>query len=346
MDNKNIIILEILDKAKKQIENESNLDINNGVKFENYVVKTIEEIAKEYKDISVEQTGAQSFPDIIIGDTYGIEVKFTKNEKWNSIGNSIFEGTLRKEVSDQIYIFFGSKTDVKIKIKYRKYEDCLADIKVTHSPRFYLDMNIDDDQSILHKIDYSYGDFKVLSSIEKSRIIKNYVRATLGEGESLWWLDEEESLSPKIREYNKLTDHQKKFIVIESMILFPEIFSKSTFKYLRLSIYLLQEYQVVSSSLRDIFTAGGREILIINGNQFKVPHMYGELYKLSFLIKDRIDKMEVEVLKKYWSIHKEMKDLTESNKINIWLELIDLLSENVRGSEIKPSKIFRESLEQ
>lgn len=124
MSMKEKIILEIIELAKQKIENEVDLSgIDTGTKFENYVTLVVEEIANNFDDIKVEQTGSQSFPDIIIGETFGIEVKFTKSEKWESIGNSIFEGTLRKEVTNQIYTFFGRKVGNKIEIIHRNYED-------------------------------------------------------------------------------------------------------------------------------------------------------------------------------------------------------------------------------
>ena len=47
----------------------------------------------------------QAFPDIAI-DQYGIEVKFTTNDTWRSVANSVLESN-RVNGIEKIYIVFG-----------------------------------------------------------------------------------------------------------------------------------------------------------------------------------------------------------------------------------------------
>ena len=61
-----------------------------------------------------------------------------------------------------------------------------------------------------------------------------------------------------MKEYRALQDYQKQTIIEEGMVLLPEIFSNNYSTYLNLSIYLLQEYQIVSVSLRNVYSAGGK----------------------------------------------------------------------------------------
>ncbi|QGX65211.1 hypothetical protein GPA07_07120 [Bacillus sp. ms-22] len=335
----------ILELAKQKIESELDLsNIDSGTKFENYVTLVIEEISNNY-GISVIQTGVQSFPDIVIGETFGIEVKYTKSEKWESTGNSIFEGTLRKEVTDQIYTFFGRKVGKKIEVIHRYYEDCLADIKVTHSPRFFLNMEVGSGESILHKIGITYGEFKAMNSLEKSKVLKDYVRSTLGEGESLWWLDEEESVSPRVKEFRKLQEYKKQNIIAEGMALFPEVFSNSSTKYLNLSVYLLQEYQIVSSSLRDAFSAGGKANIEVCGEPQIIPKVYGKLYVNAKKIEKILSEIELDKLQEYWKGQGADVIVNEENKIKVWQELIDNLAVGLPEG-LNASDIFKAGLEE
>ncbi|WP_282916927.1 hypothetical protein, partial [Bacillus altitudinis] len=97
-------------------------EYQSGVEFENYVYRTMNSISN---DLTVEQTGKQTFPDIVINGSYGVEVKFSKNKNWQSVGNSIFEGTLKSNVTDQIYLVFGQMNGNRINVRYKKYEDVL-----------------------------------------------------------------------------------------------------------------------------------------------------------------------------------------------------------------------------
>lgn len=338
-------IVKVIEDAVLRINLEENLaHIDNGVKFEDYVTDTIKEVATSY-GIEVEQTSAQSFPDIIIGGSYGIEIKYTKSKKWQSMGNSIFEGTLRKEVTDQIYIIFGRKSEKKIESRFKKYEECLSSIKVTHSPRFLIDMEIEDEStSVLNAIGIDYKTFKDWSDEEKSDVLKRYVRSQLKKGETLWWMDSitGEGINPKIKEYRELLRFEKTNILIEAFLLFPEILSNSSGKYLRLAIHLLQEYQVVSSSLRDNFSAGGKTTIVINNAPYEVGKIYKKLYDNARLIEDKLNDLSIEQLNEYWAAY-GIGTVEEDNKLDCWKTIIDRF-EHCLPRGLKPSLIFEEGL--
>ncbi|MFL7939212.1 hypothetical protein ACKA0G_01475 (plasmid) [Priestia megaterium] len=338
-------IVKVIEEAVLRINLKEDLEhIDNGVKFEDYVAEVIKQVATPY-GIEVEQTSAQSFPDIIIGGRYGIEIKYTKSKKWQSMGNSIFEGTLRKEVTDQIYIIFGRKSEKKIESRFKKYEECLSSIKVTHSPRFLIDMDMEDEStSVLNTIGITYKNFKDHSDEEKSDVLKRYVKSQLKEGETLWWMDSitGEGINPKIKEYRQLYPFEKKNILIEAFLLFPEIFSNSSGKYLGLAIHLLKEYQVVSSSLRDNFSAGGQVTIVVNNTPHKVGKIYKKLYENSKSIEDKLSNLSIEKLNEYWSIY-NVGTIEEENKLDCWKAIIDDLGGCLPGN-LKPSLIFEEGL--
>ena len=343
-------IREILEKVKERIEKQTDLcRIDTGVKFENYVVIMIEQICNEIFEqegikITVEQTGAQSFPDIIINNKYGVEVKYTKSDKWKSTGNSIFEGTFRKEVTDQIFMFFGKKVQNKIEVRVKNYEDSLSDIKVTHSPRFTIDMEIDKDATILNRVNYSYNDFRVLDSNDKAKVLKEFVKSNLEEGESVWWIDdtEEEGFSPIVKDFRTLQTYQKVSIQVEAIVFFPEIFSSQSTKYLNTSIYFLQQYQLISSSLRDAFSAGGKVDLVIKGSPVKIPQIYKLLYTHAREIKNVIEQTQDEKLQEYWLEH-GVDAVKGRNKLEKWKALINSLA-NGLPNNISATDIFEEGL--
>ncbi|WNS82196.1 hypothetical protein RRU94_15730 [Domibacillus sp. DTU_2020_1001157_1_SI_ALB_TIR_016] len=341
----------ILKLAKTRIENELDLShVDNGVRFEEYVAETLTEeceahYSKTGEIITVEQTGAQSFPDIILGSTFGVEVKYTKSNKWQSMGNSIFEGTFRKEVTDQIYTFFGRKSGNKIEARWRKYEDSLSEIKVTHSPRFLIDMEINQEDTVLRRIDISYQDFKVLSQKEKAKRLKEFVKSTLREGETLWWLDEteDEGFSPKIKDFRDLTSSQRSRYLIEAMVLFPEVFSNESSKYLNTSLYFLKEHQLISSSLRDSFSAGGREALLISGETVNVPQAYKKLYDSAEGILYLFKTIDLGKLLEYWEEKGVREIKTRNEAIRTWFRLLNRYSANL-PAEVKASTIFKAGL--
>lgn len=327
------LISVFLEEAIIYIEQDSaNENIDNGNKFENYVVSVLEQLKKQtkYKDIYIKQTGAQSFPDIIIGSGYGIEVKYTQADKWSSTGNSIFEGTAVKEVNKQIYLLFGMRKDTKIKVRIKNYEDCLEEIKVTHSPRFTINMNIEASDAIFSKLHMHYSDFKHLTSIEKTSVLKEYIKSTLQPGEALWWIDNPEaSMAPKVKSFKSLKASEKENLLIESLIHCPDIFSSSPTKYSNVGVYLLTYHNTINSSLRDTFTAGGKKKIKVNGKKNTVPSIIGKLNKYlpqitSYLISDDID---VQRLMDSWNIyfekplkHKKLKEPTF--RLKLWKELV------------------------
>src|SRR3989344_7847026 len=127
----------------------------DGVSFEFFVFEQMCLAAKDTKfEGSIAQTGKQTFPDIIANKYYGIEVKVTAEDKWVSTGNSVMEGTRVDDV-DHIYMFFGKLAGIS-DIKYRRYQDCLSDVGVTHSPRYKIDMSLPQGNSIFDKLGIKY----------------------------------------------------------------------------------------------------------------------------------------------------------------------------------------------
>ena len=255
-----------------------------------------------------------AFPDITISDSFGVEVKMTIGDKWTSVGNSILESTRVKSVKE-VFIFF-AKLGGDIDIKYRAYQECLNDIAVTHSPRYTIDMSLASGASIFDKIGVEYNDLR--NKPNPIKLIKDYYRKQLSEGDELWWIDQDTSSAPIIKGFGNLTEEERERFVIESMILFPEIFGNSNLKFARPAAYLFTEFSALSSNLRDIFTAGGQVVVTIKGVKITMPKIVYKLLNRAKHINEAIGKMDVDKLSHYWRADK-IKRLP----IDQWKELLD-----------------------
>lgn len=99
---------------------------------------------------TIQLISGASFPDIVANKYYGVEVKSTIKNQWKSIGSSILESTRNQDV-ERIYLTFG-KLGAPIEFKSRPYEECLAGISVTHYPRYQINMNLQDGDTIFDKM--------------------------------------------------------------------------------------------------------------------------------------------------------------------------------------------------
>ncbi len=305
--------LDILAEAKSRLLKSDIKSIKSGEDFESRLLLVIKEICAERKITDLERTGKHSFPDIRIG-RFGIEAKFTVGDSWITTGNSITEST-KKEDFEIIYIFFckqGKKE--KPNIMFRPYEECLSDIVVTHSPRYKINMALQDKDSIFKKMGTNYAAFCKGSPIEKA---KDYFRKIIKKGEEFWWIDN--GVTPIIRIFSDLDkDTQEKFKV-EALVLFPEIFSRSQRKYDGPTLRLFQEYQARCSSFRDLFTAGGQvKIKVAGGKALRVPRIFSYLHDYAKEIKNFLTHYDRDELAKTWN----KKLTTTDNLEKTWLELV------------------------
>lgn len=276
------------------------------------------------------QTGSHAFPDVVAKNFFGVEVKTTAANKWISTGNSVLE-TTRIDGVEKIYMFF-AKFANPFDIKFRRYQDCLQDIGVTHSPRYKIDMNLAKGRSIFDKMGIDYDVLRKESN--PIRRIKDYYRNSLADGEELWWIDpqaEDRLGSPIIKPLRNLSDTEKRQFMIEAIILFPEIFGDSTHKFERVAAYLVITRNVVSSNLRDLFTAGGKIEVMINGRILRLPRIYGHLRALASKIPDTLKMCEVSVLAHYW------RSAIKEPRLEQWKQLLGdyfLTNDGVTAADI------------
>jgi len=243
-----------------------------GEKLEKDVIEAMKSKAADYNfsPDKIIQAEKQHFPDIISNHYFGVEVKSTQSNHWKSIGSSIVE-SLRPDYVKKVFLMFGKlPLNADCEFMCKPYESCLYDISITHSPRYQIDMNTPQGQTIFDKLGEKYDDFRV--DHNQINVIRNYYRQYYKEkGEMPWWIEDNEDLTDNtvnnylnnrngVRFWNDIDDENIKNFLIESMFqLFPEVIKgKCGTKYKDASLWLASRYSLINPSFRDIFSASGQ----------------------------------------------------------------------------------------
>lgn len=333
------IFLSILENSKDRLVSKLRTEkpLPNSNQFEILVCEVMIDIARgtEFEG-TIQQTGVAAFPDIVANGYFGVEVKMTAKDHWRSTGNSVLE-SLREANVQRIYIMFG-KMGGEPDVKYRLYQECLPEVSVTHSPRYRIDMNLPEGESIFDKLGVPYDELR--TSEDTIKQIKTYYRNRLQEGEGLWWIDDEsEAPSPVIKQFRTLDLTDKEAFKIDCMILFPELF-KNRANYDRAAAYLITEFGAVSASLRDEFSAGGRQKILIAEQKREVSQILSQLNVYAPKIATRINEIDEDLLKFYWQTTS-----IETDRIEQWKKLLD--KSVVGGLDIEsPSEVFQSGYEE
>lgn len=276
------------------------------------------------------------FPDIDLilnGVKYGVELKSRSNGSWSTNGNSVFESVTSEGYKD-IFIVFGSKVpkEKRLLVKFSPYWQATSNIKVTHSPRFTIDMNSNES---VFKNKEEYDSLRVMGDEGKVDFLQTYLREnSVGYG-AKWYISPNESIPPT--KFIDLSTDQKNQLRVEILILFPDdlFLGSHKTKYDRSAEYLLESYFVYNKNLRDIFTSGG----VYNYNDILFPKMFKTLSSLKELVIDILDNASpdfFELAKESWSKNLPTSLITDS--------LYDSY-ENVINY-IGTSELYKELLEQ
>lgn len=310
-----------------------------GHKLEPYVGAVMTELAVGTAfENSIEVIGGQKFPDIIAKKFYGIEVKTTTQNHWKTTGNSVLESTRVDDV-ERIFMLFG-KLGKPIEFKCRAYEECLSEVVVTHSPRYLIDMNLEEGKTIFDKINTSYDTLRQKKNPIKS--ITDYYQSKLKPGQDLWWIqDTEKASNLVINIWNNLSSQEQNNFVNKAMIMFPEIFGKRQDKYSRFAIWLVKNEGVVCPNVRDAFTAKGRADILVNHKEYQqVPRIFINLFENISSIIEIIAHTPAVELSEYWNTK-----TTENKKILDWIEIVASNSKSVHGTKhLEIRKMLMESI--
>lgn len=273
---------------------------------------------------------AQGFPDIAAGK-YGIEVKFTTNDTWLSIANSVQE-TNRVQTVEKIFVVFG-KLGGSPEVRWSSYEDCVVHVRTSHVPRFEVELPPTGGTVPLFKqMGVPYDEFRRLRMDEKMKHIREYARGRLKPGERLWWLEDnpekEHSLPIQARIYTKLSDHEKKKLRAEAVLLCPGIVrsGRAKDKYDDVALYLLTYHGVLATNVRDMFSAGS----VANPDNDDNGGLYIEraLKLIENEILEAAQRLDDALFVEYWG-----RPIPKNIRIAEWLAQADSLAKNWKPSD-------------
>lgn len=298
--------------------------------FENKVREELHNKTVE-KGYSVDlEPPAQEFPDIIYKEKFGIEVKYSENNTWRSIANSIFEGRRNQDVK-YIYLLFG-KSGGEPEARWNKYEECIVHVRTSHVPRFEVEINTK--KPLFEKLGIKYEEFRMLSQEDKMPYIREYAKERLKKGEHLWWIDSSDdghTLPLEVKLYTQLTKEEKRKYRAESALLCPQVIghSRQRGKYDDATMYLLTYHGILCNQARDLFTAGSVALRAdgTRGGSYLIRALKDiekEILSASLYLEDSL-------FIEYWGYAVERDKI-----IDHWLGLLDKYS--VGG--LKPSELI------
>ncbi len=252
-----------------------------------------------------------AFPDIVVNG-FGVEVKFTTRSTWHGTGNSIFEG-MRDETAKEIALVY-CRSDIR-EIRWRWYTDCIKGIRISHSPRYMIDM--DGADSFFDQIGMTIEEFRQADLRSKMGIVKDHVRQRMGDGERLWWFDEdrEHTVPVNVRLYRLLDAETKDIMRAESALMCPQIFkgSRSRGKYDDAALYMLTQHGVFAPQTRDLFSAGS-----VAGKDRGGDYLIRAVQNNAHQIAEAAERLRDELFVEYWG-----EACPPDQRLRRWLELAD-----------------------
>lgn len=318
----------ILDKCCKQLTAESKESkFKTSAQFENRVREVLDNLTKDCDEFNIDfNPHPQAFPDIAMGK-YGVEVKFTLNDTWRSIANSVLE-THRIDEVEHIYIVFG-KMGGTPQVGWAEYEKSVIHVRTSHVPRFEVELPTDtatQKESLFQQMGISYDKFRLLSMQEKMRYIRAYARKIHPDGR-LWWIEYKDTdghTTPlQARLYTNLSLEEKTKLRAEAALLCPAIVKsgRSKNKYDDMVLYLLTYHGVLCHQARDLFSAGS----VANPNNDDNGGIYIQraLKLIENEMKEAALRMEDALFVEYWRESVEPK-----NRIKKWLQKADSLAKD------------------
>ncbi len=302
------ILIQVTDKVQDKLNvmhKKGDIKIT-GTGFEDIVYESLLETGLSKEQI---QHSPQKFPDFVIfdiesGKKVGLEVKKTDSNKWKVPGGSVFE-SLRNE-TEETYVLMGKLGGVP-ETRLRKYQACIEDLTVTHSPRFQLNLDLDEGEDYLTK-----NDAQDLLNLSEGDELNRRIRELLRTSRSTWYSEQ------NVTAYSELSQEEKEKYLNDGVALFPEVVGRD---YTKFTPWMVYKCLIWCGNVRDIFSAGGTVLR----NGMYISAVMNRILTNTNKIFARIATMTKEEQIKYWGKYEERT----IERIDIW---IDLINKNLKFS--------------
>jgi hypothetical protein len=313
----------ILDQLVSQLRETAREQIfRTSKQFEDAVREGLETIFAPYGLKVKADHHPQDFPDVALGE-FGVEVKFTENDQWRSIANSVLERR-KNDLVRHIYLVFG-KMGGEPDVRWGRYEDCVVHVRTSHVPRF--EVEIGTTNSLFSRLGISYNEFSQLSMPEKMVYLRQYARRPENK-EYIWWLDDHleeiHDLPKNVRRYTQLSGEEKKELRGEAALLCPEVLGKDRDKYDKVAFYCLIHRAVICTG-RDLFTAGS----ITGGQDTGGDYLKKGLVLVQEHMVRAAQNLEEGLFQEYWGY-----SVPPDERIYEWLRRADQLAHGWVPSDV------------
>lgn len=318
------IVIKVLEELKSEIVSRKNLSKDylasqgnkNGFEtlMKNEIIDEFNQKAPSLfsEKVELKPQFGHHFPDIDlkVGDRlFGIELKSRNNGSWSTLGGSVIE-SISSDSYEEIYLLFASfnkkKNETSYRVRYMPYWKAADAIKVTHSPRFQIDL--DNKESVFNSNE-EYKEVRQMNDEDTIRFIHSKLNA--GSKKLTWYSNLDKSIPPT--DYSSLNQEKKKEIQAEALILFPIDLlktdknenAKANYHYLR--DYMLTQHYILIT--RDNFSAGGQ--YEYKGVKFpKIIRQYREYRNNILKLLNANDPDFVEIAYKKWNWPKDKSKTT------------------------------------
>ena len=260
---------------------------NDSKKNERFVVEVLRSVAPSVgiPADSIKHLGGRAFPDVLIeGMRVGVELKGSL--RGGAItGNSIYSGSMVEDL-DKVYLLYWID-DRKPKLGYRDYFDCVFDAKVTHFPRFALQVDLPKGESMFGRgskqLGFEAADWLSGDSEYVERIVVEIRRRALERDEIPWWVDADEMGAVEFDSHGGLgglrslkgIGRAASLSLQKTLFLgFPEVLSGGSAAHSMAIGWAISQKSVIVN--RDVFSAGGKRAIGLShlGVNPKLPGVF------------------------------------------------------------------------
>lgn len=291
------LLVTVTENVQKRITEIGDVKVK-GTDFEKIVY---DELLKAGVSENAITHSTQKFPDFVIedGEKIGVEVKKTDADKWDVPGGSVYE-SLRNSIETFVLMGkFGGTPEARLK----KYEECISDLTVTHSPRFHLRMDLAVGEDYLTRNNASD-----LLNLHKDKELNRRIRELLRTDKDTWYTGE------SVESFSDLKQDEKICFFVDGVVLFPEVTGGD---YSNFAPWMIYKCLVWCSNIRDVFSAGGTKDV---GDFVASAVMSRVLERIDLIVK-RISDMTKREIEIHWGID---KDMSLGERADKWIELISV----------------------